>query len=377
MSPIIPGILIVLIFWIIGLYGAYLQVTWPDRERERTEFRLRVLEFGLENELSDAEIIRAVCAETVSEENRMQKAVDRLDEGASLVEALREQESWYSRMIGYANHIFTPLPVVGRFTDVSKRMFPRRVVSILRAGEKSGNLREMVNFARGDIGLERLLSTRMNMQLLYPLSLILGPGLALSTVYFYVNSAFSEIFGDVLSSHKEEPLAWLLTPGQFALVAWGLLLLCGVGYLIFRNRLGARRRKLVFTRVLSSALALDVEEDRALGLAGEACDSWIERRRAGKARNLLEKGFSMEEAVTSAFPGGERLRWFFDQAKYGDAAEAFDMWSGMLRDRLERRADVFAQAFSTLVVLSVGVCISLIGIGMFQFLITVAELLTG
>ncbi len=352
------------------LYVPYLIVTWADRERERAAFRLGILRFGLQNGLDDHAIAEAVCKETRREKKQVARVRRNLADGRSLIDAL----TLYPRTLAgsiwtlYNYSFLSPLKYL---SDRSSRVFSPDVSALLRAGERMGRPDTMAACAEDCVELDRTLFTRLNMQMYYPMFLIFGPAYIQTVIVIFIYPQFYEMF-DELGVWDE---VVQISPGLFLLFAWTLLGVCLAGYLIFRARLSARKRLLSFVRVLSLALDMDLDEATALDLAGSATGSGIMMRRSRGAQRRLRDGLAIDEAVAKSFPRAGEITWFFRQSSLPDAAEAFRTWAGLLRDRLERRAELFAQAFSTLIVLCVGACVCLIAYMLFYYLIALANLL--
>jgi len=334
------------IAWLL-LYIVYMIVTWPDRKRERIGFRLNVLKFGLENGLDDGEIVDALCASFIRRKTMVPRIKKRLERGLSLVKSL----------------------------SMSQRIFPGSVTAVLRAGEEMGDLPRMVSHAERQMDFDRSLYTRINMQFLYPLYLLVFTGTPVSISFIFIYPEFAEMIDELSDEVYGLEDIWHLSPRHVFLMVWGAIGLCVTAYIIFHWRLSVRKKNLTFVQVLSSAILRNLNEDTALELAGDAADSRRFQRATGKARRLLKEGADLKEAVAGAFAGGERMLWFFNQSRQSDAAEVLETWAGMLRDALDRRADVFSQALSTLIVLCVGVCAFLLAYTIFNMLITLMNLL--
>ncbi len=343
-----------------------MEVTWPDRERERVDFRLKALRFGIENGLRDEEIAKALCEETRRKGHRLAAIKEKLGKGYSLIESLRVQRGLIPQGALFLLTFIFRFPLIEALRDTSRNVFPRDIHSMLKAGEIMGNLPTIISHAEKNIEQDRMIYTKTNMQMLYPIYLIFVPGVIISSVLVFIYPEFYHMFSDMGIADD----FWYFSYYHYStFLVWCLLGILFVSYLIFRQCLSVRKSYLAFMQVLSSALTLDVEEDAAIAMAAASSNSRIVKLRCRKARRFLGSGYTIEESISKAFPRGRELSWFFKQSRCSNAEDVFEIWCGILKDKLERKADVYAQGFSTGIVLFVGACAFLVALSIFMPLI--------
>ena len=140
----------------------------------------------------------------------------------------------------------------------------------------------------------------------------------------------------------------------------------------FFRSIDKKKNFLNYIRVLTSALDIDVEEGVALELSAQSCNNARIRTGGEKAGQLLRDGYKLDEAIAKSFTEGKEMAWFFRQSREADASQTFKLWEGILRDRMDRQADIFSQGLSTLLILSVGIGIWIIATSFFRFPISMA-----
>ena len=343
----IAGLILGILIWIGQGYIVYLITTRADRIKERVSFLLRILKFGLKNGLDDKKIVEALCEERRPHKTVSSKVKEKLAEGTSMIDAL----------------------------CINKNIFPESISSLLKAGEKMGNLDSMVSYAEESVDLDRMIQTRMSIQFVYPLLVLIMLLPIMPSLHVFVYPTFTEMIHD-LTSATGNPVRLSFPFLKSYAVIVGVIVFWLISYIYFLRSLSRKRNHLSFVRVLSSALSLDIEEKVALELAIQSgANSRRMRNHTKKAENLLQEGFSIDDAIAQSFPQGEEVSWFFKQARKSDAAETFKAWAGILKDKLNRKADLYAQLLSTLLIFCVGVCVWLITSSVFNVLTSITNML--
>ena len=341
------GIVLNILISIAWGYVIYLAITYADRRKERIAFSLRILKFGLDNGLEDKKIVEALYEGRRRAKRGFHQVSNKLAEGDSLVDALR----------------------------INTKVFPRSTTSLLEAGEKMGSLRSMVSYAEESINLDGMIRTRMNMQFVYPLLVLAALLPIMPCLQIFIWPTFVEMLHDMTLGIENPVRVSLPFFRSYAVIAAAVLFWL-VSYIYFCRSLSLKKSHLTFVRVLSSALSADVEEKVGLELAIQSAGATQGmKKRYQKARNMLNEGFGIDEAIAQSFTHGEELSWFFEQVRRTDAGETLRMWSGILKEKLNRRADLSSQIISTLLILCVGVCVWFITTSVFSILISISNVL--
>jgi len=358
------------------LYVVYFLLTLPMRRVERARLFLDLLEIGFSHGRTAEETIESAAAShDVSTGVRFHLLAEHIASGRSLSEALRQ---------------------VPRF-------LPARVMAMLAAGERAGNLRAMLPACRATLA-HGTSSTRSAHNYLVLLLFAFTP-VAVAVPFFIgrlIVPKFQEIFVSLAEGSMLPAFTRLVFGTSSVLVTVQTLIICLLWLSLFIYLCGPRVR-LWLGRVaprLAGALSLAVPWERyrlrrdfsaslavlldaglpeaeAISLAAGCTDNAILAARAAEAINRLRQGTPLPEALAAIDSSGE-LRWRFRNAvRRGPVfAQALQGWHESLEASAFKVQQAAAQIATTLMVLVNGLIVGAIVIAMFLPLIDLNVRLT-
>lgn len=371
----IDGVFLVLqfvSFVVIGMlpafglfYVIYHFLTLPMRRNERSRLFIDILEIGL-------------------------------NEGRSPEDTVIRFSSNHDRSLGVRFHLLAAYLQSGlRLSAGLKRvprLLPPRIVAILSAGEKIGDMKKILPACRRVSG-DAVSQVRGALNYLLIITFALTPFSVLVPLMLRIKvlPAFKQVFEGMLEGQNLPPFTrvvfdyspWI-TFAQIAMLV--LLWLLFIGYLggprlrgwmpvgvqapIDWIELKApwRRRRLQrdFTTMLALLLDSGISEYDALDIAAQstANRSWI--KRAEKVRARLAAGLSLPEAV-KLLDASSELHWRLTNALHRgrDFLQSLNGWHVFLDAKAFQLEQSAAQVFTTVLVLFNGLIVGSIVIGMF------------
>jgi type II secretory pathway component PulF len=360
------------LFLFAVLYGIYFLLTLPLRRSERARLFLDVLELGLkEGRTSEESIIRAASSRDSALGARFHLVAALLEQGQTLGQAL----------------------------NAVPRVLPPAVVSMLSAGEKTGDIALVLPACR-KLLVDSISQVRGALNYLLLLTFAVTPAVLIAPLILRNN-----LLPVVLSLSEGNPLPAFtrLVFGVNSLFFIGLILaflfLWGLAFAyiggprlrswLSRIAPGAvdrflyafpwRRKRLLrnFTSILSLLLDSGMPEAQAVRLAGHAADNLVVKQRAEKVHERLASGIVLAEAITAIDPSGE-LRWRVRNAVHRgkDFLRSLEGWHELLDARAFQQEQTAAQLLTTFLVFFNGVIIGAVALSVFLVLIEILNAAT-
>jgi type II secretory pathway component PulF len=373
------GVLLVLqfaAFLVIGMlpacgliYVVYHFLTLPMRRNERSRLFIDILETGL-------------------------------NEGRTPEEVIIRFSSNHDRSLGVRFHLLAAYLRSGlRLSEGLKkvpRLLPPRIVAILNAGEKIGDIRKVLPACRR-ISADAVSQVRGALNYLLIITFGLTPISILVPLVIRIKviPQFKQIFEGMLEGEALPPFTRFVFDHSFV-ITWiqiGMLVLL---WLLFIGYLGGPRlrgwlpgplkelvdwielkapwRKRRLQRDFSAMLALlldsGIPENDALELAAKSTANGTWEARAQRAGQLLRQGLSLPEAI-KALDNTPELHWRLTNALHRgrNFLQALNGWHLFLDAKAFQLEQSAAQFFTTALVLFNGLIVASIVIGMFLPLI--------
>ena len=369
---------VVLVLWsvglamslgVLGLIGwlAHLVLTLPLRRRERARLFLHLVARGLAQGTSIEQTIVTLSRRGVGVLGRGLHGVAReLEEGVTLTQAL----------------------------DWRPGFLPPRLVEMLVAGERAGDVARVLPACRKTLGDER---ARLRSAMHYFILIALGLGsvfaatlVVLPGIGIYVLPRFQEMWVDmrvempplfgILYELTRNPLVYLVLWSVPLALLVGAFLYGAGPWLVPSLRLQEpaswvqrlvpwqwKRVQRDFSAMLGVLLDAGLPEAEAVVLAARSTTNRLLMRRADRVARALEQGTPLTEAVARLDRSGE-FRWRLTtaaQAGKGFAA-ALEGWHESLDARAFQQQQATAQIVTSAIVLVNGAIVAAIAIGVFQ-----------
>lgn len=366
------GMMLYIALLCVALWVVYLLVTLPLRRNERARLFLDILELGMDQgQTPEAAVVSASSSGDSELGGRFHLVAALIAQGQSLGGALA----------------FVP------------RLLPPEVVSMLCAGERMGDLRLVL------AGCRKLLrdavsqvSGALNYLILVtfvfsPAAVIIPILLKLKIISTY-NSVFSDMVQGLLPAFTRlvfgftEVLVALLVLVVASLWVITLAYIGGprLRHLLrrvapwavdrFFYALPWRRKRLQrdFTQMLSLLLDAGVPEAQAVGLAAEATDNLVIKKRAAAIAEALGRGVSLPTAIEKIDPAGE-VRWRLTNALRRGAgfSKALSGWHETLEAQADQQEQAAAQVATTGMVLLNGFVVGATVIAIFLVLVQLIQ----
>ncbi len=352
------------------LYVLYFLLTMPMRRNERARLFLDLLEMGM-------------------------------NDGRTAERAVVEASNSRDKELGARFHLLAAALSAGmRLSDALAKLpslLPPRVTGMLRAGDRTGDLRKVLPACRRMLQ-DGISQTRGALNYVILLIFAMSPALVLIPLFLRIKVlptfvALSE--GQMLPAFTRlvfgvGSLSRLIQFGLLGLL-W-LLLLAYVGgprlHLWLQKvwpglvdgilwRLSWRRQRLLrdFSGIFAALLDSAVPEREAVLLAGEAMDSFVLKRRAAKIAEALAGGTSLPEAIRLVDEKGE-FQWRVRNALRGSGgfARALAGWQEALDAKAFQNEQAAAQVTTAVLVLLNGAVVASFVIAIFLVLM---QLLNG
>ncbi len=359
-------------FTLVGIvvYAVYFLTTLPWRRRERAAILLDLLELGQRDGRSAA----AVLAElgTIQDRRlpvRLHLLSARLASGLPLEESLAQ----------------------------SPYLLPPEVAGTLQVGLRHGDATRTLEVCRDLLRrpLGRNESVLIYLLILCSLFSILGFGM-IGLCRVVVLPKFQQVMADMTGHPIDESWQTMTIHASGWAFGLGLVLVVLVFLGIFSHLGGPRiwspldrlalripwRRDRIhrnFAAVLGLLLDSGVPETTAIAEAARATGHRSMVRRADRACASLRAGLTLPEAVQSLDSSGE-FRWRLANACHGSTggaaprfSETLRRWTDALEARANQRESNVAQASACLLIGIFGTAVALQCIGIFGFLIEIAE----
>ncbi len=354
-------------FEIAVLYVIYFLLTLPMRRAERARLFLDVLELGLkEGRTPEAAVIWAASSRDAALGVRFHLVAALIEQGKTLGRALAD------------------VPFV----------LPRSVVSMLSAGERTGNLALVLPACRRLL-VDSISQVRGALNYLLLLTFAVTPAVVVLPLALRqkVMPVFSGLFAEIqLPAFSRFVFG---VTGSFStllaivvLLLWTLSL-AYVGGPRLRSWLGGvapvavdrflfwfpwRRKRLLrdFTAMLALLMDSGVSEAEAVRLAGEATDNIIVKRRAADVLAKLASGIPLAEGISAIDSSGE-LRWRLRNAlRRGNGfVRSLCGWHDLLEARAFQQEQTAAQLLTTFLVLFNGLIIGSVATAFFLVLVNI------
>jgi len=351
------------------LYGLFVLLTLPMRRNERARLFLDLLELGLKDgQTPERAIINAAHSRDRSLGTRFHRLAKHLGTGLKLTVAL----------------------------ELVPRLLPRPVWAMLRAGEKIGDLRQVLPACR-QLLRDGVSQVRGALNYLIVLGFCVTPFMILVPLVLRIKvlPQYVTVFqgmgvGDSLPPFTRAVfgLSSWITLGSTALLAlvW-LTLVCYVGgprllrfvddlfpgvpdALFFHLPWRRRRLQRDFSAMLAVLLDAGMQESEAVVLAAESTANRVLVRRAERVRARLAEGIKLAEALKALDDAGE-LHWRIANARSarGGFRRALAGWHEALDAKAFQQEQTAAQVATTSLVLFNGVIVASFVFAIFVVLI--------
>jgi type II secretory pathway component PulF len=375
MIMLLPTLLSFLFFFLVpaGVLAAVLHglISLPLRRRERARFFLDLIESSL-------------------------------DQGRSVEQTIVSAAESRDRAMGVrfhllAAHIEGGLSL-GAALEKVPRFLPPQISSMLRVGEKLGDLRRALPACR-ELLQDRPLAVQGAVHYMLILLLVFSP-VAIFVMVFVMTRVFPRMYAlsaemngtppwtmRFISSHA----GWLV--GFQALVFLALMIAAAVYVggprfvrrLQFRGlpfvdwiawRVPWKRKRLqrTFSAMLAVLLDGGAPEPEAVRLAGDCTANEICRHRAGRIIVALQQGTGLGDAV-HAFDDSGEFHWRLVNATHarGGFLSALQGWHEALDAKAFQQEEATAHAITSALVILNGVLVALIATAMFGMLVSIME----
>lgn len=382
-----PGAFAVVIFAMIGvavvelliisaaLYAFYFILTLPMRRNERARIFLDLLQLGLRSgQIPEQVIVDAASARDRSVGVRFHLLASHIEKGLRLTEALQ----------------------------IVPRLLPPQLVSILKAGERIGDIGKVLPACRLQLR-DAVSQTRGALNYLLILTFLITPSTIIVPMLLaiFIVPKYKEVFHGMMEgsalpaftgfvfSHTAE-LLWI----QAALLAliWTLMLGyiggprlrrwlrktfgSGPDHVLFRLPWRRKRLQRDFSAMLSVLLDSSVPEPDAVALAAEAADNAVIRQRAAVVCVRLRNGVPLPEAIRAIDDSGE-LHWRLSNALrvHHGFLRTLNGWHEALDAKAFQLEQMAAQTATSALVLFNGFVVASIVLAIFLPLLHLIDLL--
>ncbi len=282
------------------------------------------------------------------------------------------------------------------------RLLPAQIVGMLRAGQRIGDVGKVLPACR-QLFQDALSQTRGAMNYMIVLAFALTPvNVAISIVLaIYIMPRLNEVYENVLSSTGGTlPVLWEFVRENFRILIaaqsclFGLLVLAAFIYIagpyvvsVLRAVFGPlpdmiawavpwkrKRMQRTFSAMLSVLLDAGVPEAEAIELAADCTANAVVRQRALKAKEAIQRGVKLTEAVQALDDTGE-FRWRLANAVHGRGGflQALAGWHEALEAKAFQLEQTFAHIVTTALVLANGLMVSIVVGAVFSGLIAITS----
>lgn len=354
-----------------SVYVIYFLLTIPMRRNERARWFLDLLELGLKR----GQLPEQTTVETASSGDRalgvrFHLVAAHIEEGMSLAEALKR---------------------VPRF-------LPPQIVSMLKVGERIGNLAKVLPACRKLLA-DGVSHVRGALNYVLIVTFVLMPATFVIPILLkvFVLPKYREVFNGLLEGAAMPAFTRLVFAGDNYLVGLEIVFFVAVLGLTLayvagprweallrrlvpgavdwlQTHLSWRRKRLQrdFSSMLTMMLDLGLPEGDALKLAAESTNNGILIRRSAAACAMLEKGARLQEALRTIEGAGE-FQWRLSNAlqRGSGFSQALAGWHESLDARAFQLEQTAAQILTTAFVLFNGLVVACIVTAVFLVLVQI------